>query len=140
MKNKIALTLIAMVGLSGLAMAESNRGEHRNHYDSVSKELKLTDEQRTQMQSLHLNMKAENQTAHKTHQAEMESFFNNPKFDDQKAKKLIQQDRDDRSIRKMKHRHSMYQILTPDQRNQHSQMIQNHGHKMKDQKNKHHNK
>ncbi len=132
MKNKIALTVIAMISLSGIAMAEGNNKQAK-HYDHVSKQLNLTDEQRAQMQTLHQNIKAENQEARKAHQTEMESFFNNPTFDENKAKELIQKNKDQHAVRKMKFRHSMYQILTPDQRNQHSQMMQNHGRNKKDQ-------
>lgn len=140
MKNKIALTLIALVSFSGLAMAESHKGGHKNHYDHIGQQLNLTDEQRAQMQTLHQSIKTENQEARLAHQAEMEKFFNNPTFDENKAKELIEKNKDQNSMRKMKYRHAMYQILTPDQRAQHSQLMQNNGRNKKDQtKHKHHN-
>ncbi|GAA5096785.1 Spy/CpxP family protein refolding chaperone [Wohlfahrtiimonas larvae] len=136
MKNKIALTVIAMIALSGSAMAQMHQG-NKNHnmddqaYNHMSQELKLTDEQRAQMKTLHENIRTENQAAREAHRAEMEKFYNNPKFNEDEAKQLAQKQRDDRAVRKMKHRHAMNQILTPEQRAQHSEMMQNH------QKNRH---
>lgn len=135
MKNKIALTVIAIAALSGSAMAQMHQGNPRHNmmdsdHNHMSKELQLTDEQRTQMKALYENMKTENQTAREARRAEMDKFYNNPTFNADEAKQLAQKHRDDRAVRKMKHRHAINQILTPEQRAQHTQM-------MKGQKGKH---
>lgn len=130
MKNKIALTMIAIVALSGSAMAQMHQNNQRhnmmdNDCNYMGQSLQLTDEQRSQMQTLHESMRAENQTAREARRAEMDKFYNNPTFNADEAKQLAQKHRDDRAVRKMKQRHAMNQILTPEQRAQHSQMMQN---------------
>lgn len=144
MKNKIALTVIAIAALSGSAMAQMHQGNQRHNMmdgdcNYMSKEIQLTDEQRTQMKALHESMRTENQTAREARRAEMDKFYNNPTFNADEAKQLAQKHRDDRAVRKMKHRHAMNQILTPEQRAQHTQMMQNHqNHRhMKGQKGEH---
>lgn len=133
MKNKIALTLLAVIALSGTSAIAQ---QHRNHDNMknnryMSQELNLTDEQRTQMQSLHESMRTENQKARETRQAEMQKFYDNPTFNADEAKSLAQKHRDDKAVRQMKHRHAMHQILTPEQRTKQMQMMQNHPHKKK---------
>lgn len=130
MKNKIALTVIAIVALSGSAMAQMHQGNQKNHMmngdcNYMGQSLQLTDDQRAQMQTLYENMRVEKQTAREARRAEMNKFYNNPTFNADEAKQLAQKHRDDRSVRKMKYRHAMNQILTPEQRDQHNQMMQN---------------
>ncbi len=140
MKNRIALTVIAIAALSGSAMAQMHQNNHKmmdkeNHY--MSQSLKLTDEQVAQMKSLHEEMQQENKTARDARHAEMNKFYNNPKFNAEEAKQLAQKQKDDRIVRKMKHRHAMNQILTPEQRAQHEQMMQNHQEKRHSKGKKH---
>lgn len=143
MKNKIALTVIAITALSGSAMAQMHQNNQRHNMDGncdyMSKEIQLTDEQRTQMQALHESMRTENQAAREARRAEMNKFYDNPTFNADEAKTLAQKHRDDRAVRKIKQRHAMNQILTPEQRAQHSQMMQNHQNNrhMKGQKGEH---
>lgn len=143
MKNKIALTVIALISLSGAAMAQMNQNGHgqrqnmmNNGYNNTCQELQLTDEQVAQMQSLRDNMRAEKQAAREARRAEMNKFYNNPTFNADEAKQLAQKHRDERAVRKMKHRYDMNQILTPEQREQHANMMQQHrnGKHMKGQK------
>lgn len=144
MKNKIALTVIAIAALSGSAMAQMHQNNQRyNMMDGdcnyMGQSLQLTDEQRTQMQSLHESMRAEKQIEREARRAEMDKFYNNPTFNADEAKQLAQKHRDDRAVRKMKYRHAMNQILTPEQRAQHTQMMQNNQNNrhMKGQKGNH---
>lgn len=136
MNNKIALTIIAVVALSGSAMAQMHQGNQRNHTmqgdcNYMGQSLQLTEAQRAEMQTLHETMRTENLAAREARRAEMDKFYNTPTFNEDEAKQLVQKHRDDRAVRKMKYRHAMNQILTPEQRTQHMQMMkdkQNHRH------------
>lgn len=123
MKNKIALITIALLSLSGAAMAQHHKMD--GHHDKISKELKLTDEQTAQMKALHESYRAEQKTAREAQRAEMNKFYNNSTFNADEALKISQKNHNDRTVRKMKFRHSMTQILTPEQRALHTEMMNN---------------
>lgn len=125
MKNKIALTVLTIISLSGISMAQHGK-DHQQHYDKMSQELQLTDAQRTQMQDLHKQMKVDNQALHATKHKEMQNFYNQPKFNEAEAIALINKNRDAKAVLQMKHKHAMTQILTPEQRLRHAELMQNH--------------
>lgn len=143
MNNKVTLALIGILSLSSAAMAQMGNGQGMMHNGGqhqymMGQQLNLTTEQQTQMQQLHNQMQAENQTYRDARRAEMQKFYDNPTFNEAEAKNLAQKHRDDRAVRKMKYRHAMNQILTPEQRAQHQSMMQNHhngqrGHMMQGQ-------
>lgn len=126
MKKKIALTVMGVVFLSTAAMAQKNDNVDGNcpgyngsgYHMGYQNNLNLTDEQYNKMQELRNSMRAERDTAREAQRQEMEKFYNSPNFDAKEAQKLAEKHRNDRDVQRMKNRHAMTQILTPEQRTQ----------------------
>lgn len=128
MKAKMTLILTGLIALSSTAMADMDFDKNcQKQTQKMVKKIGLTQEQSTQFKELCETTRATYQEQRQIRKAELNKLYDAPTFDAVAAKDLVLKQRENRMIEKMKYRHAINQILTPEQRT----MIRERSHKSK---------